>query len=99
MLAGSAAGVRHRTSRFLPILAGLSPAKQKSLRMPMHFTLGAGGVLRAEGAIDAGAAERLAAELDARGEYVRKVSLNSPGGVLEEAIAMAKLLRAAQDRH
>jgi len=67
--------------------------EMEALRAPMHFTLDAGGVLRAEGAINVGSAERLAAELDARGEYVRKVSLNSPGGVLDEAIAMAELLR------
>lgn len=63
------------------------------LRKPMHFALGRDGVLVAEGAIDAGSADRLATELDARGEYVRTLSLNSPGGALQDAIAMARLVR------
>ena len=68
-------------------------ADEAKLRAPMSFTLGAGGVLAAEGTIDAGAAQRLADEIAARGEYVRTVSLNSPGGSVEDAMAMAKLLR------
>jgi hypothetical protein len=50
-------------------------------------------VLTAQGSIDPGSAGRLAAELEARGEYVKVVSLNSPGGALDEAIEMAKLVR------
>jgi len=65
----------------------------EALRLPMRFSLGGGGVLQAEGAIDPGSADRLAKELEARGEYVRTVSLNSPGGALQDAIAMAKLIR------
>lgn len=65
----------------------------EALRLPMRFSLGGGGVLQAEGAIDQGSADRLAKELEARGEYVRTVSLNSPGGALQDAIAMAKLIR------
>lgn len=65
----------------------------ETLRLPMRFSLGGGGVLQAEGAIDQGSASRLSKELDARGEYVRTVSLNSPGGGLQDAIAMAKLIR------
>jgi hypothetical protein len=65
----------------------------ETLRLPMRFSLGGGGVLQAEGAIDQGSADRLAKELEARGEYVRIVSLNSPGGALQDAIAMAKLIR------
>jgi hypothetical protein len=64
------------------------------LRQPMAFTLEPGGVLRAEGSIDTGTAKRLAGEFAERGEYVRSLSLNSPGGVLDEAIEMAALVRA-----
>lgn len=64
-----------------------------ALRRPVAFDLGAGGVMRIAGTIDAGSAERFAAELEQRGEYVTKVSLNSPGGSLDDAIAMAKLIR------
>lgn len=66
---------------------------QTALRQPMQFTLEAGGVMLAEGAIDPGASSRLETELTQRGEYVKTVSLNSPGGAVQDAMAMAKLLR------
>ncbi len=66
---------------------------ETKLRQPMAFTLGQGGVLAAEGMIDPGAAERLATELETRGEYVETVSLNSPGGSVDDAMAIGKLLR------
>ena len=50
------------------------------LGRPMTFTLESGGVLNAEGTIDPGSAARFAAEIETRGEYVKTVSLNSPGG-------------------
>lgn len=63
------------------------------LARPMTFALGSGGVLSVEGSIDPGSASRLAAEIEARGEYVKTISLNSPGGALDDAMAMAKLVR------
>lgn len=63
------------------------------LNQPMTFTKASRGVLLAEGSIDAGSASRLAAALEALGDYVRVVSLNSPGGSLDGAIAMARLIR------
>lgn len=39
------------------------------------------------------AGDRLAEELETRGEYVATVSLNSPGGSVEDAMTMGKLLR------
>jgi hypothetical protein len=60
----------------------------------MNFDLVAGGRLMAKGAIDAGAAERFAAEIAKRGSYVTTVVLNSPGGSLEDALAMGRLIRA-----
>ncbi|MBX3583952.1 MAG: hypothetical protein KF810_18850 [Rhizobiaceae bacterium] len=71
----------------------LVTADETLLGQPMSFTLGAGGVLAAEGSIDQGASARLAAELEARGEYVKVVSLNSPGGSLDDAMKMAKMIR------
>lgn len=65
----------------------------EALRQPMRFELAPGGVLKADGAIDLGAADRFAQELAARGEYVKAVSLNSPGGSVEDALAMSKLIR------
>ncbi|MBE7184436.1 MAG: hypothetical protein INR68_08535 [Methylobacterium mesophilicum] len=70
------------------------PADPETARNPMQFTLEKGGTLSARGSIDPGAAERFKAELDARGEYVKVVALDSPGGSLHDAIAMAKLIRA-----
>ncbi len=63
------------------------------LKRTMQFTLGAGGVLAAEGSIEPGTAARLAAELQARGEYVKTISLNSPGGALDDAMEMGRLAR------
>ena len=59
----------------------------------MAFALGPGGVLTAEGSIEPGSAARFAAEIEARGEYVKTVSLNSPGGALDDAMAMARIVR------
>lgn len=66
---------------------------EATLKQPMVFTLEAGGVLKAEGSIEPGTAARLADELAKRGEYVKTVSLNSPGGAVEDAMAMARALR------
>jgi hypothetical protein len=63
------------------------------LRDPMRFILQPGGVLEAIGSIDQGAAQRFAEEVEQRGEYVQRIALNSPGGSLEDAMAMAKLVR------
>jgi hypothetical protein len=59
----------------------------------MSFDLVAGGRLMAKGSIEAGAAERFAAEIAKRGSYVTTVVLNSPGGSLEDALAMGRLIR------
>lgn len=63
------------------------------LASPMSFVLAANGVLLAEGSIEPGTAARFAAEIEARGEYVRTIGLNSPGGALDDAMAMADLIR------
>ena len=68
-------------------------ADDDTMRRPLRFELHSGGVMSAEGSIDVGAAARFAAEMDARGEYVKMLTLNSPGGSLEDAMAMARLVR------
>lgn len=65
----------------------------EALRQPMRFELLPGGLLKAEGSIDPGAGDRFAEEIAARGEYVKAVSLNSPGGSVEDALAMSRLIR------
>lgn len=64
-----------------------------ALREVMRFTLLPDGVLQASGSIDQGAAERFETELIERGEYIRTISLDSPGGSLDDAMAMARLIR------
>ncbi|WP_245414069.1 hypothetical protein [Nitratireductor sp. StC3] len=64
------------------------------LRRPIGFTLKPGGILAAEGFVDIGAAARFATEIEMRGEYVRAVLFNSSGGSLDDAIAIARQIRA-----
>ena len=73
-----------------PVEPGTS---QEILRQAMRFELLPGGQLKAEGSIDLGAADRFAEEIAARGEYVKSVSLNSPGGSVDDALAMSTLIR------
>jgi hypothetical protein len=74
-----------------PPVEPASPAEV--LRKAIRFELQPGGVLLAEGAIDPGASTRFAQEIESRGEYVKVIALNSPGGSVEDAIAMSKLIR------
>jgi len=66
---------------------------EAALREPVRFALEVGGLLRLTGTIDPGAARRLAGEVAARGKAIRAVALDSPGGSLEDAMAMARLIR------
>lgn len=68
----------------------------EALKHAIRFDLQPGGILLARGAIDPGAATRFAAEIEARGEYVKAVSLDSPGGSVHDALAMSKLIRDRQ---
>lgn len=65
----------------------------ESLKTPMRFELQPGGTLLAEGTIDPGAAERFEREIAERGEYVATVSLDSPGGAVEDALRISRLIR------
>ncbi|SFA96143.1 hypothetical protein SAMN03159496_01194 [Rhizobium sp. NFR07] len=77
-----------------PAAPPVEPASPSEvLRQPIKFELKPGGVLMAEGTIDPGAAGRFAQEIEARGEYVKRIDLNSPGGSVDDAIAMSKLIR------
>lgn len=68
-------------------------ADDEMLRRPMSFDLESGGVLSAHGFIDSGAAKRFEDEIASRGEYVETVALNSAGGSLNDAMAIADLIR------
>jgi hypothetical protein len=62
------------------------------LRQPLAVVLGPGGVLSLTGSIDPGSFERVQAEIAARGEYVKSVSLNSPGGSVTDAVKIGALM-------
>ncbi|MCV0394497.1 MAG: ATP-dependent Clp protease proteolytic subunit [Rhizobiaceae bacterium] len=64
-----------------------------TLRQPVRFSLQPGGVLAVTGSIDVGASTRFAEEIAQRGEYVKTVSLNSPGGSLADSLAISALIR------
>lgn len=62
------------------------------LEQPLDIALGTGGELRLTGSIDIGSAERFDAEIEARGEYVQTVVLDSPGGSVMDALAIGGLI-------
>jgi hypothetical protein len=66
----------------------------EALKDPLTITLGSGGVLALTGTIEPGSAARFAAEVEARGEYVKTVSFDSPGGAVNDAIAIGELIHA-----
>lgn len=59
----------------------------------MSFELIGGGKLMATGTITPGVSEAFAAEIARRGDYVKTVVLNSPGGSVGDALAMGRLIR------
>lgn len=63
------------------------------LDAPLTVALKSGGTLEVTGTIDLGSAERFAAEVEARGEYIKVVALSSPGGSVNDAIAIGSLIR------
>jgi hypothetical protein len=66
---------------------------QAKLRDAMTFDLVAGGRLLATGTITPGTARAFAAEVDKRGGYIKSVALQSPGGSVQDAMAMGRLIR------
>jgi len=68
-------------------------ADPQTLKQPIRFELQPGGILSAQGSIDPGAAGRFADEIAARGEYVKTVLINSPGGAVGDALAISRLIR------
>jgi hypothetical protein len=105
----AATGVRHDTPSLdlpsglpsLPIPAApdhdkrLTPRRPAdgAMAKPMTFELMGGGRLIATGTITPGISEAFAAEIAKRGDYVRTVVLNSPGGSVVDALAMGRLIR------
>jgi hypothetical protein len=69
------------------------PQPQGAMAKPMTFELVSGGRLMASGTITPGISEVFAAEVGKRGDYIKTVVLNSPGGSVDDALAMGRLIR------
>ncbi len=80
---------------FAPGGGRLTPVPQPdgALARPMTFELVGGGKLMATGTITPGIFETFSAEVAKRGDYIKTVVLNSPGGSVGDALAMGKLIR------
>lgn len=66
---------------------------EDTLRQRLSITLESGGALKLQGTIAPGNAEAFAEEIGRLAEYVETVSLDSPGGVVQEALAIGRLIR------
>ncbi|HXO67738.1 MAG TPA: hypothetical protein VN838_02140 [Bradyrhizobium sp.] len=82
-----------------PLLPGgdkrLAPLPQPdgAMARPMTFELVGSGKLMATGTITRGISEAFAAEVGKRGDYIKTVVLNSPGGSVSDALAIGRLIR------
>jgi hypothetical protein len=72
------------------------PQPDGVLAKPMTFELVGGGRLMATGTITPGISEVFAAEVGKRGDYIKTVVLNSPGGSVTDALAMGRLIRESK---
>ena len=75
-------------TRLMPL-----PQPDGAMAQPMTFELVSGGKLMATGTITPGISQSFAAEVGKRGDYVKTVVLNSPGGSVADALAMGRLIR------
>jgi hypothetical protein len=69
------------------------PQPEGALAKPMTFELVGGGRLIANGTITPGISQAFATEIGKRGDYIKTVILNSPGGSVVDALAMGRLIR------
>jgi hypothetical protein len=69
------------------------PQPDGAMAKPMTFELVGSGKLMATGTITPGISEAFAAEVGKRGDYIKTVVLNSPGGSVTDALAMGRLIR------
>ncbi len=65
-----------------------------TLKGRMTFELVGDGKLLATGTVEPGSAKEFAAEVEKRGAYVKTIVLHSPGGSVDDALAMGRLIRA-----
>jgi hypothetical protein len=69
------------------------PQPEGAMAKPMTLELVGDGRLVATGTITPGISEVFAAEVAKRGDYIKTVVLNSPGGSVGDALAMGRLIR------
>ncbi|WP_152045965.1 COG3904 family protein [Aureimonas psammosilenae] len=69
------------------------PVEGAAMGRPMEFRLAEGDVATAVGRIDMGTAAKLRAFLDGDGKAAKMLVLHSPGGSVEDALEMARLVR------
>ena len=65
----------------------------ETLDAPLAITLESGGDLKLTGTIDPGAAIRFRTEIEQRGEYVKTIVLDSPGGSVMDALEIGALIQ------
>ncbi|MCB9992376.1 MAG: hypothetical protein H6873_01830 [Hyphomicrobiaceae bacterium] len=66
------------------------------LAAPMAFELLPDGVLLLQGTIQPDSGDQLLAELGQHAEYIKRIELDSPGGVVEAALMMGRLIREGE---
>jgi hypothetical protein len=72
---------------------GILRTSDKALGAPISFELAGDGRLIATGTIVPGASDSFAAEIEKRGDYVKTVVLHSPGGSVQDALKIGRLIR------
>lgn len=65
----------------------------ETLRQNLAITLEKNGVLRLAGTIYPGASDAFAREIARIGEYVSEIDLDSPGGAVNDAISIGRMIR------
>jgi len=65
----------------------------ETLDAPLAIALESGGDLKLTGTIDPGAAIRFRTEIEQRGEYVKTIVLDSPGGSVMDALEIGALIQ------
>lgn len=70
------------------------PPKAEDIGAPMAFVRGPNGQASAVGRIEIGTASRFSEFIDGQAGEVKELFLHSPGGSVQDALAISKLLRA-----
>lgn len=80
-----------------PVLPGYDgPVEGEAMAAPMRFILAGNGMMTAIGRIDTGSAKAFEAFLNGEGAGVRAITIHSPGGSVDDAVAMARMIRKRQ---